>query len=355
MNIALLFGGKSAEHEVSLRSAQFIYRNTDPEHQVFLIGLDKNNQPHHFSGEIEQLDENWMDLVSNQEVVFYNSQKAPGLYNGGQLVAEFDFFFPVLHGPYGEDGKIQGLLELTNKPYTGCGVLASALAMDKAVANDLFVLSGINHARHLTFWSHQERALIIRQSIDQLGLPCFVKPANMGSSVGISKAKTAAELTTALEVAFKYDRKIVIEEAINARELEVAVLGNQDNIRVSSVGEIVPDQEFYSYDSKYSDSQSEIVIPAQLTTEVVTEIQAMARRAYQILNCEGLARVDFLLDGDSQKVYINEINTMPGFTSISMYPKLWQHDGLEASALIAEVINLGLERQAQIQHLRSDH
>jgi D-alanine-D-alanine ligase len=262
-----------------------------------------------------------------------------------------DIIFPVMHGTFGEDGTVQGLLELADIPYVGAGVLGSAAGMDKDVMKKLFAAEGLPIVKHVTLLRSQwekEPKKVRKQAESKLKYPVFVKPANLGSSVGISKAHDREELGPAIEEAARYDRKIVIEEGVGgkkrkARELECAVLGNDDP-KASVVGEIVPGAEFYDYNAKYIDEGSKPLIPALIPKKLMKQVQDMAVRAFKAVDCSGLARVDFLLDPGSKKVYLNEINTMPGFTSISMYPKMWAASGLQYPALIDRLIQLGLER-----------
>ncbi|HXB21588.1 MAG TPA: D-alanine--D-alanine ligase family protein, partial [Candidatus Solibacter sp.] len=262
-----------------------------------------------------------------------------------------DVIFPVLHGTFGEDGTIQGLLELADIPYVGAGVLGSAAGMDKDVMKRLFVAAGLPIVKHVTVlrsqWENDPKK-VTREVEKKLKYPVFVKPANLGSSVGISKARNRKELGPAIEIAAGYDRKIVIEQGVGgkkhkARELECSVLGN-DEPRASIAGEIVPSTEFYDYNAKYLDEGSKLIIPAKLTKKQMKELQDMAIAAFQAVDCSGLARVDFLMDPKSGKIYLNEINTMPGFTSISMYPKLWAASGIDYPELIERLVQLGLER-----------
>jgi D-alanine-D-alanine ligase len=262
----------------------------------------------------------------------------------------------VLHGPYGEDGTVQGLLELANVPYVGAGVLASAVGMDKATMKLVFAAKGLPICDYEVIlkrdWQRDERA-IVQALVARLGFPVFVKPANLGSSVGISKAKHAAELRAAINLAAEYDRKIVIEAAVpKAREIECAVLGNDDP-EASVPGEILPSREFYDYEAKYLDEESRTVIPAELTSAQSNEIRRLAIAAFKAIDCAGMARVDFLLAGDSQVLYVNEVNTIPGFTTISMYSKMWEASGVPYPALIDRLLALAIERHAEKQQLRT--
>jgi D-alanine-D-alanine ligase len=267
-----------------------------------------------------------------------------------------DVVFPVLHGPYGEDGTVQGLLELANVPYVGSGVMASAVGMDKAAMKLAFAARGLpicdyEVVRKRDWLSHQTS--VMETVVTRLGFPVFVKPANLGSSVGISKAKHAAELRVAIALAAEFDRKIVIEAAVpKAREIEVAVLGNDDP-EASLPGEIIPGREFYDYEAKYLDGGSREVIPAVLPPALADEIRALAIKAFTSLDCAGMARVDFLLDGDSGALYLNELNTIPGFTTISMYSKMWAASGVSYGQLLDRLIALALERHGEKQTLRT--
>ena len=267
-----------------------------------------------------------------------------------------DVVFPVLHGPFGEDGTVQGLLELANVPYVGAGVLGSAVGMDKAVMKTLFVARDLPVGPYLVIlrpeWNQNARAAGARIA-GELGYPVFVKPANLGSSVGISKVKSAAELGEAMELALQFDRKIVVEAAIpNAREIECAVLGNDDP-QASVPGEILPSREFYDYEAKYLDHGSKAIIPAPLTTSQASEVQRLSIAAFRAVDGAGMSRVDFLIAGETGEMYLNEVNTIPGFTTISMYPKMWEASGVSYPELIDRLITLALERHAEKQQLRT--
>ena len=268
---------------------------------------------------------------------------------------KLDVVFPVLHGPYGEDGTIQGLLEMAGLAYVGNGVLASAAGMDKSIMKILFAGRGLPVCRAQDFvrpeWDRNRNALL--QQIGALGLPVFVKPANLGSSVGITKVKTQAELVPAIELALQFDRKIIVEAAVpRAREIECAVLGNDDP-KTSVPGEILPSREFYDYEAKYLDEGSKTVIPADLPQATVAHVQRLAIEAFRAIDGAGLARVDFLMDGDAGTIYLNEINTLPGFTNISMYSKMWEASGIAYSALVDRLIQLGIERHKEKQQLKT--
>ncbi|OFW79661.1 MAG: D-alanine--D-alanine ligase A, partial [Alicyclobacillus sp. RIFOXYA1_FULL_53_8] len=262
---------------------------------------------------------------------------------------ELDVIVPVLHGSNGEDGTIQGLLEVLDLPYVGAGVLASAVGMDKVFMKTVFGAAGLPQVQYTHFtrrqWEHDEEGILTRVEAE-IPYPCFVKPANLGSSVGISKAKDRAQLRAAIQLATRFDRKVIVEEGLKVREIEVAVLGN-DEPQASVPGEVVPSAEFYDYRAKYIDGESALFIPADLTVEQADEIRRLAVEAFLSLECTGLARVDFFIDTDSNRVLVNEINTMPGFTDISMYPKLWEATGLPYSELIDRLIDLALQRHAE--------
>jgi D-alanine-D-alanine ligase len=278
----------------------------------------------------------------------------PGTQVSG--IPDVDVIFPVLHGTYGEDGTVQGLLELADIPYVGAGVMASAVGMDKVVMKDLLRSHGLPVVNHLvvkrSYWQSDPDS-IRRQVADVIGYPCFAKPANLGSSVGISKAHSAAEFDAAIDLAAEYDRKILVEKSVEqAREIEVSVLGNDDPI-ASVPGEVVPDREFYDYAAKYLDSASELLIPAPLADETTARVRQLALDAYRAFDCAGMARVDFLLSRTTGDLFISEVNTIPGFTSISMYPKLWEASGIPYSELIDRLIELALKRHADKSQTRT--
>lgn len=357
--VGIIFGGQSGEHEVSLTSAKNVMDAMDKnKYEIVPIGISKTGLwlsgpdvmarltteaklPPRLSAASTKTETD-MGLLP-----FLDASVLPEKSNLGNL----DVIFPILHGPMGEDGTVQGLLELANYPYVGCGVTGSATAMDKAIAKDIFVANGLPIVPHQTILRKKwldEPAETIASLEATLSYPLFVKPANMGSSVGVSKAHNQAELQTALAEAAKYDRKLIVEQGIDAREIEISILGNDEPI-ASVPGEVVPSREFYSYASKYIDEDSNLLIPAPLSLELGASIQKHALTAFRVLDCAGLARVDFLLDKASDEIYINEVNTLPGFTAISMYPKLWQASGLDYPSLIDRLIELALERHAEKQ------
>jgi D-alanine-D-alanine ligase len=336
--VALLFGGRSAEHEVSIRSAAAVYKNLDPSrYGVLSLYLDREGRWKTVSSPLANPEE----LKRGPAHPFL-----PWQVRGAGRPLRADIYFMVLHGPYGEDGTIQGLLELADVPYVGPGVLASSTGMDKAVMKVLFQAKGLlvspwRVVRDLEWKSHRRGVLTgLRRAF---AWPVFVKPANMGSSVGISKVKSNADLGPALDRAFFYDRKVVVERGIRGREIECSVLGNEAP-QASLPGEVIPHNEFYDYKDKYEDGQTRFGIPADLTASVVRKIRTQAVAAFQACEAEGLARVDFFLENGTGDIYVNEINTLPGFTEISMYPKLWAVSGLPFSRLLDRLIELGFER-----------
>ena len=350
LRVVLLFGGRSGEHEVSLNSAQSIFKAIDrTRYNVETIGINKQGQ--WFWGVLPEtlIKEGFPPVDQSHQVTLVIDPTNPHfmaldghtLPNQGQ----FDLIFPVLHGPYGEDGTLQGLLEMANVPYVGSGVLGSSLGMDKDRMKAVFLEKDLPLARYLTFLrsellSGQETCL--NEIEAKIGYPCFVKPANLGSSVGISKAHHREELLEALKVATIFDRKIVVEENINGKEIEVAVLGN-DTPKASIPGEVKPAHEFYTYEAKYSDIGSSLLIPAPLDESIIARLKEMSIEAFHAVEASGLSRVDFFVTPENE-IILNEINTLPGFTEISMYPKLWEASGISYSELINRLISLGLER-----------
>lgn len=339
--LGVLFGGRSAEHEVSVQSAASVWRAADlNKYELVPIAISKSGKWRAGLSPVEVLATG--DSVSESEL--YQDPAA--------ALADVEIAFPVLHGPYGEDGTVQGLLEILDIPYVGSGVLASSLCLDKAMAKIVFAQCGFPQGPFLVFHSNDCRekpAVVLKAIEEQLGFPCFVKPANMGSSVGISKVHIPDHLPQALDLAATYDSKIVIEASIDGREIECSVLGN-DEPAVSVPGEILPAAEFYDYQAKYV-SDSQVIIPAPLTPKQVAEVQRLALSAYTATGCSGLARVDFFLRKTDEEFLINEINTMPGFTRISAYPKLWEASGLAYQQLIDELVVLALARH-QERHWR---
>ncbi|AUS97776.1 D-alanine--D-alanine ligase A [Clostridium thermosuccinogenes] len=368
--VAVIFGGQSSEHEVSRVSAESIIRNINRDKfDVVMIGITKDGRWLTYDGPVDKIGSGEWQAIAEAKALSGSAEvkklavpmnteacetalagasagnifEAAGVDKGKGAI---DVVFPVLHGCNGEDGTIQGLLELAGIPYVGCGVLGSALGMDKAYAKIIFEKAGIPQGRYLVFnrkQIKQDRESIIDQVEKTFTYPCFVKPSNAGSSVGISKAHDRGELIDALELAAKYDRRILVEEFIDGREIECAVLGNDDPI-ASTVGEIIPGNEFYDYNAKYLDDNSKAVIPADLPESTIRTIREYAIRAFKALDCSGLSRVDFFVHKETGEIYINEINTLPGFTSISMYPQLWEASGIPYGELIERLIDLAIER-----------
>ena len=389
LRVGILFGGRSGEHEVSLLSAASVFNAIDKnKYEVVPIGITKDGHwvtaadaerllkgeySHHTERHLRAGDPETTPgaavLARGEAVVVPPEPQAAG----GSLAAfqsdasahalarraadraiNVDVIFPVLHGTFGEDGTIQGLLELADMPYVGAGVLGSAAGMDKDIMKSLFRAAGLPIVKHVTFlrsdWEADAKK--IQKLVEsKLKYPVFVKPANLGSSVGISKAHDRKELGPAIDEAAKFDRKIVVEQGVGgknqkAREIECSVLGN-DKPEASLPGEIVPSKEFYDYDAKYLDEGSQLIIPAKLSKSETKRVQQLAVAAFKAVDCSGLARVDFLMEAKTRKIYLNEINTMPGFTSISMYPKLWAASGVSYPQLIEKLIQLGLERHEE--------
>jgi D-alanine-D-alanine ligase len=351
--VVVLFGGQSPEHEVSRVSAQFVLENLDPDkYEVLPVGITKKGRWLPFRGSYRHIGSGeWEGLaISDSSAGIEEKYSFCGTLNESLKsltgLDKIDVVFPVLHGSNGEDGLLQGFLELAGIPYVGCNVLSSAVGMDKAVSKVLFEHAGLTQAKYFVLKRSdiETNYKEIEQKVSsEIGYPCFVKPSNAGSSVGITKVKEPDSLKPALYYAARYDRKILIEEYIDGREIECAVLGYNSPV-ASTVGEIIPCNEFYDYNAKYIDEDSEIIIPAQLDDETVETIRDYAVTAFNALDCSGLARVDFFVEKNTGKVYINEINTMPGFTSISMYPKLWAASGVDSRELLDRLINLAFER-----------
>lgn len=360
IRVAVLFGGRSEEHEVSVVSAASVIEAIPRDrYEVVPIGIDKAGRWHLLPGP-PRLEAGAAALPvvepgAGEAVALAREAGARTLVRDGGAAEPIDVVFPLLHGPFGEDGTIQGLLELAGLPYVGAGVLASAVGMDKSISKQLFEAAGLP----LVAWEPvadaewREDPESVAARAKALGLPKFVKPAALGSSVGITKVKDEDDLGAALEEAFRHGRKAIVESAVDAaREIECAVLGNDDPV-ASVPGEIVPAGEFYDYRSKYLDDATQLIVPAELPATVVDEVQRMAVAAFRAVDCAGMARVDFFLGGErgraqreprAERLYLNEINTIPGFTSVSMYPKLWEASGLPYPELLDRLIRLALER-----------
>ena len=360
LRVAVLFGGRSGEHDVSLMSARSVLTALDVErYEVIQIGitLDGNwltgaNTLEAFEkGNIQELDR----VVPPSEPSHQSLYVVRSTKMGDKLetLAGVDVFYPVLHGPFGEDGTLQGLLELADVAYVGAGVAGSSVGMDKGIFKDVMRANGIPIVDSLlvlrTEIENDINAVI--EKVEKMGAyPFFAKPANLGSSVGISKCNSRSDLGEGLMEAARFDRRVVIEHGVdNVREIEVSVLGNEDP-QTSVCGEVLPSREFYSYESKYIDGTSGLIIPAQLPAEVSDKVREYAVRAYKAIDCAGMARADFFVNGNTNQIYLNELNTLPGFTSISMYPKLWQASGVTYPRLVDRLIELALERKAQRDH-----
>lgn len=355
-HVAVIFGGRSGEHAVSLMSAKFVLQMLNPaRYQVTQIGITRDGAWVTGDGVLAALEAE--DFASLQPATLLADPTRPGIksispQDGAELLrtlAQVDVVFPVLHGTYGEDGTLQGLLEMAGVAYVGAGVLGSSVGMDKGLFADVMAANDVPVATSVLLLRSEiqtdiEAAVAKAESVSSY--PLFIKPANLGSSVGVSKASHRADLIEALMYAAQYDRRIVVQRGYNVREIEVAVLGN-DAPEASVCGEVAPEAEFYSYEAKYHDDRSKTYIPADIPAETSERIRALAVKAYQACDMAGLARVDFFVDRDSGEVVLNEINTLPGFTSISMYPQLWKASGLDGEALVDRLIQLAQERHAE--------
>lgn len=351
LRVGVLFGGRSGEHEVSLASARSVLGALDrSRYEVLSIGITPEGEWRLVSGPDELVEGKGTKTgvipgLSGRPLVSIG----PGGGTSHQTEQSLDVAFPVLHGTYGEDGTVQGLLELLGVPYVGPGVMASAMGMDKAVMKTAFQHVGLPVVpyRVLMVMAWRDDAAAVTSAVEQhLRYPMFVKPSNLGSSVGISKATDRAGLRRAIDEAFRYDRKILVEQGLDCREIECGILGN-DQPEASALAEIVPKRDWYDYRAKYEPGMSEVLIPAALPPWLTQQIQAQAIQAYQAIDCSGMARIDFFLDRASAQPYVNEINTIPGFTATSVYPKLWEASGLSYPALLDRLIQLALERHAQ--------
>lgn len=359
LRIGIFFGGRSAEHEVSIVSAKNVAAALDvKKYDLALVGIDKMGQwyLHRSPRCFARLSKN--PLIPNHRgcdrVTLVLGKKTGELFNltRRRSSGAMDVAFPVLHGTYGEDGTVQGLLKIARVPFVGPSVLGSAVCMDKEVSKRLLELAGIAVAPYLTVHKHDHARLTFEKIKRQLGIPFFIKPANLGSSVGVHKVRTKKEFASALRDAFRYDTKVLVERAILGREIECAVLGNE-HLLASIPGEIVPRHEFYSYEAKYLDKHgADLIIPASLSRSMVHRIQMTARKVCETLSCEGMARVDFFLKRNGALV-VNEVNTIPGFTAISMYPKLWQASGLSYQRLLDTLITLALARFRRDEQLNT--
>jgi D-alanine-D-alanine ligase len=374
LRVGIIYGGRSGEHEVSIASAAAVVQNLDKQrYEAIPIRIEKDgrwiiadrlpvsssaaevieqsraNTPHRLGRGGREA--HMLAHPGDEQIMTIERGANPSITG-----LTLDVVFPVLHGPYGEDGTVQGLLELANIPYVDAGVLSSAVGMDKAVAKLVFAARGLPQTNYLVVlrseWTSAPE-IITRDVASKLGYPVFVKPANLGSSVGISKAKREADLAAAVNLAAEFDRKIVIEAAVpNAREIEIAVLGN-DSPAVSVPGEVIPSREFYDYQAKYLDDDSRTIIPADLPPTVAAEVKQLAIQVFRAVDCAGMARVDFLMDGAAGTLYVNEINTIPGFTTISMYSKMWAASGVPYPELLDRLIALARERHTEKQQIRT--
>lgn len=359
LRVGIIFGGKSSEHEVSLQSARNIVDAMDKQRfDVTLLGIDKQGEWHINDASNYLINAENPALIalnrSNQQVALIPGLEKNQLIDtqDAQAMSQLDVIFPIVHGTLGEDGSLQGLLRIANIPYVGSGVLGSAVCMDKDVTKRLLRDAGLNVAPFVTLTRRTRQQVTFEQVVEQLGLPLFIKPANQGSSVGVSKVKDSATYQQALDSAFSYDHKVLVESAIKGREIECAVLGNEFP-EASTCGEVILQDEFYSYDTKYINEQgASVAVPADLSPEMNDKIRAIAIQAFQALECRGLARVDVFLTQEGE-VVINEINTLPGFTNISMYPKLWAASGVDYTSLITRLIELAVEQHQQDSQLKS--
>ena len=355
IQIGVIFGGRSGEHEVSLMSAQSVLGALDPvRYIVTQIGITHEGAWLTGQDVLQAMIKNHMGSLTPAAILPDPSHPGLRVIRSTQqgelleLLKDLDVIFPVLHGTFGEDGTVQGLLEMADLAYVGAGVLGSALGMDKGIFRDVMAANGIPVLENVVILrseliKNSEAALNRAEAVAQY--PLFVKPANLGSSVGITKVHSRSDLLEGLMEAARYDRRVLVQRCVNAREIEVSVLGN-DKPEASVPGEVIPSREFYSYESKYIDGTSELIIPAPINAKTAERARRLAVKAYRAIDCAGLARVDFLLDKDTCYLYLNELNTMPGFTQISMYPKLWDVSGLPYPALIDRLIDLALERKA---------
>ena len=350
IKLGIVFGGRSGEHEISLLSSASVIRAIDKtRYEVVPIGITKEGRWLLYDGATEKIEDgSWQQEA--EAALAKDPEKYGFALMGtekGALKTRIDFALPILHGPYGEDGTIQGLFEMIDIPYGGCGVTGSALAMDKILAKTLFEQAGLPQGPYVIAFREeweQTQAIVIDRVETELLYPVFVKPSNMGSSVGITKAKDRGSLIEAISLAAQFDRRLLIEQGIDCRELETGVLGNYQ-AKASAVGEILPSAEFYDYKAKYFDGgKSKICIPADIPAQTAQELRSLAVTAYQALDCAGFARVDFFMEKQTGKLFINEINTIPGFTKFSMFPLLWEEAGVAYPELIERIVELGYER-----------
>jgi len=357
INVILIFGGKSGEHEVSLKSAQSIYNGFDKtKYQVFPVGIARSGK---WYGPIKDTDiktfkeENY---INNEITILPRPGKSLYSLNDFSEIFKGDIIFPIIHGTNGEDGTLQGIMEYMEIPYVGSGVCGSAVGMDKIIMKDILQSHSVPQVKYLGINSKDvftdiEKPLM--KIIENLNFPLFIKPANLGSSVGINKAKNRDDLIQALKIAADYDRRIIIEEGKNVREIEISALGNEE-VKLSSCGEVIPGSEFYDYESKYINDTSVTKIADDLSEDILKEIKRLSEVSFKALDLSGFTRIDFFIDKETNEILLNEVNTLPGFTAISMYPKLWENEGIELKELLDELITLGFERFKEKNRYKRD-
>ena len=343
INVVVLFGGESAEHDVSCVTAAHVLRalNID-NYEIKTVGITRQGDWVNVESESNAVADRLVATGQQTNI----SQILEGINLQGTNSSARTVVIPLLHGPMGEDGTVQGALELAHVAYVGAGVLGSAIAMDKSIAKQILALNEIPQPKFISVRDNEDLNTVCDRAVNELGLPVFVKPANMGSSIGVKKAKTLDEILSALQQAFEYDEWALIEEAIVGREIEVAILGNQ-SAQASVPGEIIPGNEFYDYEDKYLGDLAKLLVPAPLTAKQIVEVQQLALKVFAILRSDGMARIDFFFEENGRGFLCNEVNTIPGFTPISMYPKLWNASGLSYSDLLDRLINLALDRHAK--------
>ena len=347
--VVVLFGGQSSEHEVSRVSASTIISNLNSDkYYVIPVGITKKGKWMIYSGPVENIKNGEWEKYGTPAIISPDAtQKALIKIVGGKVkLIPVDVIFPVLHGKYGEDGTVQGLFELAQIPYVGCGVLSSSVSMDKVFTKIIAKNAKINQAKYVTVYDYELKKIksIATKIEKKLGYPCFVKPANAGSSVGITKAHDKLELIEGIKIAAMHDKKIVVEENINGRELECSVMGNGNEIYAATVGEVIAAAEFYDYDAKYNNEDSKTIIPAEIPQEKIEEIRKEAIKVFKAVDGSGFARIDFFMENETGKIIFNELNTLPGFTPISMCPMLWQSAGKPIGTLLDELIGLALSK-----------
>ncbi len=355
LQLALIFGGRSAEHEISLASARFVADMLDRDrYEVVPVGVTRGGRwvvPNDLDAALGD----GLEAAVCEPVHLVADPARPGLATAAGSFRPLDFAFPIMHGTFAEDGTVQGLLELAGLPYAGAGVAASAVGMDKELMKDIFAARGLAQVDHIVLRDGDATAAVGVASVEErLGYPVFVKPANLGSSVGMTKAHDRDELGPALELAAAYDRKVIVEAACDGRELECSVLGNEEP-RASVAGEVIPANEFYDYESKYTEGMMSFVIPADVGEATQAAAQALAVEAYRAVDCCGYARCDLFLERSTGRLLINEINTIPGMTAMSGFPRLWAASGIAERELVEEIVRLGLERHAARSRLRTTH